>query len=167
MKNEYQEFKYSAKEEQYHAAQGVAALPEGKKFFLAPSLTTGTSGTSTGKGFSRYHYERVGSSPIWSYELRYETPSTLLLRGILKRDNPEHAAILDSFPETRRQEASGANEPRHPDVKPEVVDLVGLRRPRQEKLAPGEKLVCDLTADEEEPQWKKMKGNVEEVRLND
>jgi hypothetical protein len=30
-------------------------------------------------------------------ELRCETASTLLLRGVLKPDNPQHRAILDKF----------------------------------------------------------------------
>jgi hypothetical protein len=31
-------------------------------------------------------------------ELRYETATTLLLRGVLQRSNPRHRAILQMFP---------------------------------------------------------------------
>jgi hypothetical protein len=37
----------------------VPSLPEGKKFFLAPSLVTTTGGTSTGKGFTKNKHKSV------------------------------------------------------------------------------------------------------------
>jgi hypothetical protein len=104
-----------------------------------------------------------------SFEIRYETATTLLLRTILRRDNPAHAAILDSFAATRAQPAAnddddddddgadaGAAGPSSRRVKREPIETVDLTA---ERLAQGEELVCDMTADGdgEAPRWAKRR----------
>lgn len=152
----------------YRAAE-VAALPEGKKFFLAPSLTTASGGTTVARGYSNVRYT-AASDTLTTFELRYETPSTLLLRKILERD-PDHAAILDSFEETRYRPppAAEVKQEQRDRVKrergpPEVIDLSGRPPPPPpaERLAPGEELVCDLTGDGDDedvaPRWSKRRA---------
>lgn len=69
------------------------------QFFLAPSLTTGKGELKLGSGFDTRTFIMLdGGQPTAELELRYETAATLLLRGILKRDNPAHRAILQQFP---------------------------------------------------------------------
>eukprot|EP00887_Chlorella_sp_A99_P001109 scaffold14.g1109.t1 len=80
----------------------IAKLPEGKKFFLAPSLTTARGALKHSTGLSTVFWNKVGVE-LASFELRYETASTLLLRGVLKRGVPEHRAILGMSDETRQQ----------------------------------------------------------------
>jgi hypothetical protein len=63
---------------------------------MAPSLTTGKGDLKMGRGFSQQRVRTVGP-PEAVLELRYETAATLLLRGVLKRDNPQHRAILQRF----------------------------------------------------------------------
>ncbi|KAL4443385.1 hypothetical protein ABPG75_011122 [Micractinium tetrahymenae] len=89
--------------------ESVAKMPEGKKFFLAPSLTTGKGALRTGPGFSPYGTQRLGG-PVAMLELRYETATTLLLRGVLKDSDPAHRAILQQFPETAQAEESEADD---------------------------------------------------------
>jgi hypothetical protein len=118
------------------------AVPAGrddkkKKGGGAPSLTTGTAGESRGRAFSAVSYDAVGPACA-ALELRYETAAALFFRGVLRREVPAHAAILDADPATR------AEAPR-----PEVVDLAGAA-PR----ALAEDFECDLT-DEAAPRWSK------------
>ncbi len=162
----------------YNQPAAVASLPEGKKFFLAPSLTTAVGGEMVSRGFSAVRYDAV-SGKLATFDIRYETPSTLLLRKILERSNPIHAAILDSFEETRhRPPPTGVDVKQERRVKrergaPEVIDLSGpgrLPMPPAERLGPGEILECDLTAasDDEEavPRWAKRRAVVEEEEVN-
>lgn len=66
---------------------------------MAPSLTTGKGEVKSGAGFDRRAWQLVGPrGSVASLALRYETASTLLLRCVLKRDNPAHSAILQQFP---------------------------------------------------------------------
>ena len=129
--------------------------------------------------FLSFHFQ-VGP-PKASFRFRYETASTLLLRKILRPENPAHAAILNSFPETRiRSEneqpqgsvmGSSAPAHQHPRVKreraikTEIVDLVDPNRVSirvVENLAPNEELTCDLTGDEDAPRWqKRLKPDIE------
>lgn len=67
------------------------------QFFLAPSLTTGKGDIREGPGFSRHGIHRMGP-PVAVLELRYETATTLLLRGVLKANDPVHRGILQQFP---------------------------------------------------------------------
>lgn len=89
--------------------ESVAKMPEGKKFFLAPSLTTGKGARRQGRGFSHRDIQRLGP-PVATLELRYETATTLLLRGMLQEGNPTHRAILQQFPETAQDEESEAED---------------------------------------------------------
>ena len=68
------------------------------QFFMQPSLTTGQGALQTDCGFSPFAYQLVGPGPIATLLLRYETPTTLLLRGVLRQDEPAHRAILQRFP---------------------------------------------------------------------
>ena len=81
------------------AATAVPMLGEGKKFFLAPSLVAGAGAASTvvSKPPSGTRVD-CDPRPLATLSLRYETAGTLLLRGILRRGNPGHAAILDACP---------------------------------------------------------------------
>ncbi|KAI8464321.1 MAG: hypothetical protein J3K34DRAFT_119898 [Monoraphidium minutum] len=73
------------------AAQGH--LPEGKKFFLAPSLKTGQGAADQRQvSWSTTTWSKV--EVVASIELRYETASTLLLRKVLDKGNPAHRALL-------------------------------------------------------------------------
>ena len=106
--------------------------------------------------------------PLADFELRYETAATLLLRGILRRDNPAHAAILDSFAATRAVPDAAPRDPtaRDPTARDLSTEMtLAVKRERgggagtsgqhaaidltgggvHEQLAPGEQLVCDLT----------------------
>lgn len=167
---------------QDYTGSKVPSLPEGKKFFLAPSLTTASAGTVLRAGIDHTKYEYVGS-PAATFKIRYETPTTLLLRKILNRDNPAHAAILNSFSETRivpssiaqpAASAMGSTGPgpsrqqqQHPRVKrerdvatntDEIIDLLDPTRVSirvAENLGPNEELLCDLTGDDDTPQWAK------------
>ena len=119
------------------------------------------------------YFQQV-QADIALFNLRYETPTTLLLRKVLRRENPLHSAILDSFPETQqqRQESPGpqpfsamgsvVTQPRvkrERGVPSEVIDLAGPSRVTQaEPLAPGEQLVCDLTEEEDAPKWAKRRA---------
>lgn len=105
------------------------------------------------------------------FYFRYETPSTLLLRGILRRENPHHAAILDSFPETRREPPRNENtgslvtEPNR--IKRErnatgassasaFRNVVNLGGSSHAPVDLGKDLICDLTGDDDAPpRWKK------------
>ncbi|GBF89829.1 hypothetical protein Rsub_02533 [Raphidocelis subcapitata] len=70
-------------------------LPEGKKFFLAPSLKTGGGAQDRrNQNWSTILYQPI--SVVATYELRYETASTLMLRGHLNKANPTHRALLRS-----------------------------------------------------------------------
>ena len=81
-----------------HRTAPIASLPA-PQFFLAPSLTTGRGDVSHASGFStREARQLLGGAPEIEVALRCETASTLLLRGVLQRDNPAHRAILQSFP---------------------------------------------------------------------
>lgn len=64
---------------------------------MAPSLTTGAGRVTHGVGFSPTTYAPLGGS-VAVVDLRYETPSTLLLRGVLRPGVPQHDAILAQFP---------------------------------------------------------------------
>ena len=68
------------------------------QFFMQPSLTTGQGALQTDCGFSPFAYQLVGPGPIATLLLRYETPTTLLLRGVLRQDEPAHRASLQRFP---------------------------------------------------------------------
>lgn len=72
-------------------------LPVCLQFFMAPSLTTAKGAHKEGRGFSRYNFQRLGP-PIATLELRYETATALLLRGVLQGSDPAHRAILQQFP---------------------------------------------------------------------
>ncbi|PRW57552.1 hydrolase [Chlorella sorokiniana] len=87
--------------------ESVAAVPEGKKWFMQPSLTTGQGALQTERGFIPLAYQRVGG-PIATLTLRYETPTTLQLRGVLRQEEPAHRAILQRFPETAAKEEQPA-----------------------------------------------------------
>ena len=70
-------------------------LPEGKKFFLAPSLKTGKGAAEVKQvNWCTISYTRV--STVGNIELRYETASTLMLRGVLNKSNPAHRELLRS-----------------------------------------------------------------------
>ncbi|PRW51073.1 pyrroline-5-carboxylate reductase [Chlorella sorokiniana] len=166
--------------------ESVAKLPEGKKFFMAPSLTTGKGELKLGTGFSQYRY-RTGL-PIATLELRYETAATLLLRGVLKPDNPAHAAILAQFEETageRQDEVAGpsrrraapaaaaavvkqegsARKRQRRQQEEELIDLTKTNNENDEVLASknaNKVLECDLTADDE-PAWQAVKKEVHSV----
>ena len=100
--------------------------------------------------------------PVASAVIRYETPSTLLLCKILKPEIPSHAAILNSFAETRFASAP-AHHPRHEEPSGSVGSTVRGRAPRvslrvSENLAANEELICDLTGgNDAPPQWAKRK----------
>jgi hypothetical protein len=68
------------------------------QFFLAPSLATSRGEVSSAGGFSSRESRLLRPAPDAVLELRCETASTLLLRGVLQRDNPAHHAILQMFP---------------------------------------------------------------------
>ena len=119
------------------APAGRDRVDEKNKKGGAPSLTTGTAGEWRSSGFGTTRYVAVGA-PLATFKLRYETAAALVFRGVLRRDDPAHAAILDADPATR------AEAPR-----PEVVDLVGA-----EPRAAAEAFECDLT-DEAAPRWSK------------
>lgn len=68
------------------------------QFFMQPSLTTGQGTLQAGSGFSPWASQLLGNRPVATLALRYETPTTLLLRGILRQDDPGHRAILQRFP---------------------------------------------------------------------
>jgi hypothetical protein len=65
---------------------------------MAPSLATGRGALQQGPGVSQQHWVRIRAVPDAVLELRYETATTLLLRGVLQRGNPRHRAILQMFP---------------------------------------------------------------------
>jgi len=68
------------------------------QFFMAPSLTTGKGDVvATSSTLCRYRSQVLGG-PVATLRLRYETPTTLLLRGVLKQSDPQHRAILQQFP---------------------------------------------------------------------
>lgn len=180
--------------------ESIAQLPEGKKFFLAPSLTTGKGELKLGGGFSRFQIQRMGG-PLATLELRYETAATLLLRGVLRRDNVQHRAILQQFMETAPKDDPGEEEeedkyaagpshaaaghkrqrqgPAQPqqqqrhrrqrhgeDEEEEAIDLTKAPAEGDEVLAAkqqGQTLVCDLTEEQEEPQWKAVKEEAHPV----
>ncbi|KAI7842675.1 hypothetical protein COHA_003606 [Chlorella ohadii] len=161
----------------------VAPLPEGKKFFLQPSLTTGQGALQAGPGFSTSTYQVLGPGSLATLLLRYETASTLLLRGVLRQDNPAHQAILQRFPETasreeqqpaaaagrklQRQQDAGGEEgggqqqparQRQRQGDPEKIDLTSKPNGNaaDEILAARQRnqvLSCDLTGDDDAPQW--------------
>ncbi|KAL4429200.1 hypothetical protein ABPG77_010179 [Micractinium sp. CCAP 211/92] len=186
----------SQAEQRYHGPattnESVAKMPEGKKFFLAPSLTTGKGDLREGPGFSRHGIHRMGP-PVAVLELRYETATTLLLRGVLKADDPVHRGILQQFPETAQTEdeeadqddtssrASGRKRARHTTAgqqqgqqgerrqrrqgRRELIDLTKEPAEGDEVLAAKQDnmtLECDLTADEE-PQWRAVKQEAIDV----
>jgi hypothetical protein len=68
------------------------------QFFMAPSLTTGKGALKLSAGFSTRVMRTLPGGPIAALELRYETASALLLRGVLQQSNPAHRAILQMFP---------------------------------------------------------------------
>jgi hypothetical protein len=70
----------------------------GLQFFLAPSLATGRGEVSYAGGFSTRESRPLRAVPDAVLELRCETATTLLLRGVLQRDNLAHRAILQMFP---------------------------------------------------------------------
>lgn len=107
--------------------ESVAALPEGKKFFMQPSLTTGQGALQTDCGFSPFAYQLVGPGPIATLLLRYETPTTLLLRGVLRQDEPAHRAILQRFPETAAKEEQ-------PAASTAAAAAAGRKRQRQRQV---------------------------------
>ena len=65
---------------------------------MAPSLTTSKGPLKLSAGFSTRVMRTLPGGPIAALELRYETASTLLLRGVLQQSNPAHRAILQMFP---------------------------------------------------------------------
>ena len=83
------------------AATGKLLVPLPlQKFFLQPGLVCGTGAKKTQP--SNTHSTRIDyGATIATVQLQYDTPTTLLLRGILKRGDPRHDAILDSFPGAR------------------------------------------------------------------
>ena len=73
--------------------------PAPLQFFLAPSLTTGRGELKQGRALSSRACELAGPrGGIAELRLRYETAATLLLRGVLKRENAVDRAILQQFP---------------------------------------------------------------------
>lgn len=62
----------SAPSQYNNAGAKVPKLPEGKKFFLAPSLTTTSGGTHTSQGFSNIQYTTV----------RFYKPLSLRMRSL-------------------------------------------------------------------------------------
>ena len=95
-----------------HSTEATAAaipkLAEGKKFFLAPSLTTG-AGAKSERATNRHTTNLdIDAAPMKTITLHYETAGTLLLRGILRRDVAAHAAILDACPGTEGGTGHGA-----------------------------------------------------------
>lgn len=79
-------------------AAAIPKLREGKKFFLAPSLTTGAGAKSEQASNPHANKLSVDAEPMKTLTLHYETAGTLLLRGILSRNVAAHAAILDACP---------------------------------------------------------------------
>lgn len=75
-----------------------------------------------------------------SWELRYETAATLLLRGILLRNNPVHGAILDLFDDTRSQAPAPAPWQQRGDARPRQGQqgeaCLGARVKREAEAAP-------------------------------
>ena len=112
-----------------------------------------------------------------TFSFRYETPSTLLLRGILRRENPAHAAILDSFPETRQEQSRfqhtsstvnlvkterrikterNAQGPASSSAFREIINLADSS-PAHAPCTLGKDLICDLTGDDDAPpRWQKQ-----------
>lgn len=144
--------------------KAVQALPEGKKFFLAPSLTTATGKTTHApNGFSKTYFTTDPAFPhcLALFKLRYETPSTLLLRRILSPANPAHASILNAYEETRMTEHVDTQGTTSTSVvqrtvkqeqhgQPQIINLTDLAN-ENEKNGHWE---CDLTS-EEAPRWRK------------
>ncbi|KAI7837478.1 hypothetical protein COHA_008671 [Chlorella ohadii] len=173
--------------------ESIAKLPEGKKFFMAPSLTTGKGGLKMGSGFSQYCYRPIGP-PVVVLELRYETAATLMLRGVLKPDNPAHAAILAQFDETaaegqddneaagpsRRRAApaaaavavkqeggggGGARKRQRRQQQEELIDLTKVTNDNDEVLA-AKQANQVLECDltaDDEPAWRAVKKEVHQV----
>ncbi|KAL4443386.1 hypothetical protein ABPG75_011123 [Micractinium tetrahymenae] len=169
------------------ANNSIAKLPEGKKFFMAPSLTTGKGEVKMCPGFSTQAIQCLGG-PVAVLELRYETAATLLLRGVLKDSDPTHRAILQQFSDTADKEDPG-HEPeqdenaagpanagpgrasgrgarkRQRQLEDEVVDLTNAPAEGDEVLAAKAQdklLECDLTG-EEQPRWLAVKKEVHRV----
>ncbi|KAI7837477.1 hypothetical protein COHA_008670 [Chlorella ohadii] len=171
--------------------ESVAKLPEGKKFFMAPSLTTGKGELKMGGGFLQYRHRTTGPA-VAVLELRYETAATLMLRGMLKPDNPAHAAILAQFDETaaegqgdneaagpsrrrgapaaaeaavKQEGGSGARKRQRRQQQEELIDLTKVTSDNDQVLAAkraNQVLECDLTADDE-PAWRAVKKEVHQV----
>jgi hypothetical protein len=127
-----------------------------------------------------YYFVQVSEEAHLSF--RYETPSALLLRGILRRDDPTHAAILDSFPETRREPSKNENTTANlgnantqpvikRGIKREIKrendaltstaafqDVVHLAGDSQTRSELSQDLICDLTGDDDAPpHWSKKR----------
>ncbi|EFN53331.1 expressed protein [Chlorella variabilis] len=164
--------------------ESIAKMPEGKKFFLAPSLTTGKGELKLGSGFDTRTFIMLdGGQPTAELELRYETAATLLLRGILKRDNPAHRAILQQFPDTAEREEGEENDESAAGPSRGAASGAGRKRPLKQQQQQAQRqaaatrafdeddevlaakradkvLECDLTAEGEGPEWRAVQKTV-------
>jgi hypothetical protein len=72
---------------------GGGRLPEGKKFFLAPSMQTAQGRfEARSQSWDTEVYATVAT--LATTEVRYDSASTLLLRGTLSKANVAHRALL-------------------------------------------------------------------------
>jgi len=144
--------------------RSIPSLPDGKKFFLAPSLTTTGGQVTHGSGFSSEKYVKDPSHPqaVASLTLRYETPTTLLLRKILSPSNPAHVKVLDAFEETRSQSLPHQQGNMNANVKEEPHEVINLLQPNVQDAS--EDWECDLTR-EEDPRWRKLPKRTDYVTL--
>lgn len=126
-----------------------APARDDKKFFMKPSLRTEAGAPFETRGFSGRTYAQVGEC-FARMELHVETPSTLLLRQVLRPDSA--AALLDRYPETRGAlpQAGGAG----PSTTTAFVDLVKVEPCANDEVLAAKRrrevLVCDLTAGDDD-----------------
>jgi len=116
----------------------------GDKFWKQGGLTAQPGSVRQSRRLSFMQTVPLPQFPLETVTLSYSTPMYLMLRNVLQRDNPDHAAF---FPQDEKEEEDEA----------EVIDVDEIyeREARLKRQRENEKweVACDLTSDE--PSWSK------------